>query len=190
MEKRICGITEVFIFPKTVWSNFGKKKFFKDHFWFRSYTQKTLPDKYRERYKLQEVDPRKVIVLAEYCTAKPYFKINELIECILKFYGQKKEDVLKKGDQHFEIRNTRQVIQAILRFASLEGLTENMSLTKIGIITGKFKHCTILNSTQKISGYYQTDKYYRAEINNLLEYLGIKQYIKPQLDGTKRDIAD
>jgi len=114
---------------------------------------------------------------------EPKTKTDEerLIKAIADEFKILPEDFMKHiapKSRKREVVIPRQLIQSMMKFVT------NLSLSEIGLKFGCKNHATVLHSCRTTYNLYQTDKYYRAMVDRIIDKAMV-QKIRCEFEGKK-----
>jgi|GEM_PF-2885055 len=81
-------------------------------------------------------------------------------------------DLIENKTRKREVVQARQIIQVIVKYQL------NWSLAKVGLNIGLKDHATIMHSIKTMRNLYETNKYYRENVDSILIYLGAENIKK------------
>ena len=111
------------------------------------------------------------------------YEAKELVNKILDYYDVSKRSIFKRCRKE-EVRSIRQILQAMVYFCVQRNIIlENLSLAKIGEITGHMNHATVLNSIKRVRDHYEVEQDYRERLDRLMDHLKISEKLKCMFDG-------
>jgi len=142
-----------------------------------TYDQLTAP---RSEYadSIRRLAGNEIAVICHFrLNGRPETKFDILVMKLCGYWGVDFE-ALKRHTRIRKVLEKRQILHYLIWKCSYEGIIERLSLAEIGYKTGMFDHATVKHSIKVVSGLYEIDKYYKKELDLILSFLKINDYVK------------